>query len=447
MAEARNHSDDAAAIAVLFTRAFPFGDGEPFIEAELESLSRSFDRVVIVPVAVSPSERTSRTVPENTIVLHLSKRRPMQDPLRFALLHPFETAVQLIASARVSGRPADKVTELKFRIQTQARSIEATRELGPLLSISAVTVFYSYWLHLPASIAAQVRSALDLPNTPIVSRAHRFDIYGEGASGFLPQRREVLSEVDRIFAVSDAGAAYLRERWPDYSAKFLVARLGTPAATNPVRPGRELRLVRSCSRIVPFKRLPLLIRGLAILQARGLRVSWEHIGKVEGEYAQSVRRFADAQLEPGTYTFLGGMSNAKVREWHATHRATVFVNVSESEGVPVSVLEALAVGLPIITTDVGGSSETIDPDAGMFDGLLPADPSEQQVADRLQELLASDDGAYASYVTSSTSHWSREWSSTTNFDHFSSMLRATAESGRADPDGTSERGVEGQTGR
>ena len=51
------------------------------------------------------------------------------------------------------------------------------------------------------------------------------------------------------------------------------------------------------------------------------------------------------------------------------------INVSESEGLPVSMMEAQMAGLPVIGTDVGGVSEIVRPDTGI---LLPKDFTQDQ---------------------------------------------------------------------
>lgn len=42
----------------------------------------------------------------------------------------------------------------------------------------------------------------------------------------------------------------------------------------------------------------------------------------------------------------------------------MFINVSESEGIPVSIMEALSAGIPILATDVGGTSEAVQDEVG-----------------------------------------------------------------------------------
>ena len=58
------------------------------------------------------------------------------------------------------------------------------------------------------------------------------------------------------------------------------------------------------------------------------------------------------------------------------HFIDLFVNVSESEGLPVSIMEAMATGIPVIATDVGGTAEIVNSDNGF---LIPKDFTEEQL--------------------------------------------------------------------
>jgi glycosyltransferase involved in cell wall biosynthesis len=382
-------------------------------------LISSFDEVIIVPTASDAPLSQRRELPDSVEVIKPGGERASKSALRFLIRYPLRFAKQVSSAVLEHGLSRDALEEIRFRVRAEARTRELLERFGR--QDLSRTVFYAYWLHLPAAVAVRLREMLTLA-VPIVSRAHRFDIYGRGAHGFLPQREHIISQVDSVFAVSEAGAQHLRQTSPAFAHRVSVSRLGTPPAVARTHATQELRLVRSCSRVVPFKRLPLLIEGIAEAQRRGLEVHWEHIGRIDGEYAESVERFATSALKPSSFTFVGQLSNEEVREWHAGHPASVFVNVSESEGVPVSILEALAVGLPVIATDVGGSAETIDVTSGMFDGLLSADCSPQEIATRLEALFALSGPSYSAHSDASLRHWARRWSSDTNFSEFATIL-------------------------
>lgn len=69
------------------------------------------------------------------------------------------------------------------------------------------------------------------------------------------------------------------------------------------------------------------------------------------------RRKLEEQANGGRVQFCGEKTHQEVAE--ALSQASVFVNPSYSEGMPSSVAEAAAVGLPVVATDVGGTRELV----------------------------------------------------------------------------------------
>ena len=51
---------------------------------------------------------------------------------------------------------------------------------------------------------------------------------------------------------------------------------------------------------------------------------------------------------------MGYVANTKVQELYSSRKFNLLVNVSETEGIPVSIMEAMSYRLPIIATNVGG---------------------------------------------------------------------------------------------
>ncbi len=90
----------------------------------------------------------------------------------------------------------------------------------------------------------------------------------------------------------------------------------------------------------------------------------------DGPYRASLVRLIESLSLSQVVIFLGECGRAAIREelW----QASVFVNPSYSEGLPVCVLEAAACAVPIIATDVGGTREIISAGCGLL--ILPRSP-------------------------------------------------------------------------
>ncbi len=65
---------------------------------------------------------------------------------------------------------------------------------------------------------------------------------------------------------------------------------------------------------------------------------------------------------------LGRIGNSNVNQYYAENCPDLFINVSTSEGVPVSIMEAMSFGIPVIAANVGGNNEIVSAENGY---LLP----------------------------------------------------------------------------
>jgi colanic acid/amylovoran biosynthesis glycosyltransferase len=65
------------------------------------------------------------------------------------------------------------------------------------------------------------------------------------------------------------------------------------------------------------------------------------------------------KLENLEYNFLGFLRNKDIYNFYKNNNVDVFINVSESEGVPVSIMEAMSCHIPIIASNIGGVSDMI----------------------------------------------------------------------------------------
>ena len=96
----------------------------------------------------------------------------------------------------------------------------------------------------------------------------------------------------------------------------------------------------------------------------------------------------------------------------------VFVNVSSTEGTPVSIMEAVSCGIPVLATAVGGNVEIVQERNGY---LLSENPTPDEIADALlivcdnrEEILKKRKGSRAV--------WQERYNETTNFEAFAQAL-------------------------
>ncbi len=127
-------------------------------------------------------------------------------------------------------------------------------------------------------------------------------------------------------------------------------------------------------RLIHAKGVQDLFRALVLLRDSFSFPEFSRIDAIiigDGPYRAVLERLAAASGLSRTIRFLGEMDRIHIRS--ELQAATIFANPSHSEGLPVSVLEAAALALPVIATDVGGTREVIPSECGIL--VPPRDPA------------------------------------------------------------------------
>lgn len=116
----------------------------------------------------------------------------------------------------------------------------------------------------------------------------------------------------------------------------------------------------------------ILIRAIAELKKRGLNVKLELIG--DGRYRKQLEILVE-QLEISEIVEFSGLITEKQKIAERLKNAHLYVMPTKKEGLPRCIIEAMAVGLPVIASDVDGIPELIEPQYMIhkFDYLLYAD--------------------------------------------------------------------------
>jgi colanic acid/amylovoran biosynthesis glycosyltransferase len=180
--------------------------------------------------------------------------------------------------------------------------------------------------------------------------------------------RGKIADAHFVAAISHYGRAQLM-RWsePEHWDKIGIVRCGVDDGflRTPEVPVPDVPHFCCVARLSPQKGLPVLIETVEILKKRGLEFKITVIG--DGE----MRPHLEAQIRErglGPYLRLvGARSGSEIRSHLLDARA--FVLPSFAEGLPVVIMEALAVGRPVITTVIAGTPELVGEDCGW---LVPA---------------------------------------------------------------------------
>ena len=132
--------------------------------------------------------------------------------------------------------------------------------------------------------------------------------------------------------------------------------------------------------LIPRKGVDVLLRALALLNAqRSTPATLRIVG--DGVQRPALETLSQELGLTDVVDFAGWSDDVA----GALRRARVFVLLSEAEGLPIAMLEAMSSGLPAVVTDVGANAQVIRDGHNGYVVPMPADPA--LVADRLGRLL------------------------------------------------------------
>jgi len=150
---------------------------------------------------------------------------------------------------------------------------------------------------------------------------------------------------------------------------------GTPKSSENKKP-----TVMTIGRLVRQKNLPLFLEAAALLLRQAADVSFVIVG--DGPCRTALARRASENGLDGKISFLGERND--IPELLAS--ADVFWLTSEWEGLPNVLLEAMACGKPVVTTDVGACGEVV---IDGVSGYLVAGPDAERFAGCTLRLLSN----------------------------------------------------------
>ena len=345
-----------------------------FVRREIEGVEAAGHNVhrfsLRPPRADLKDEADIREVACTEVVLDQGALKLFLSAFLLFLARPAKTIRAFAAAFRLSAPGLDQ----KFRhLAYWLEAAWLTRRLEQL----GIEHLHAHFGTNPAAVALIVRAWGGPPFSFTVHGPDEFD-----APVALSLGRKIAAG-SFVVAISSYGRSQLM-RWsaPDQWSKIKVIRCGVDrsfldAAPTPVSPdSTELLCV---ARLSGQKGLPLLVAACDRLRARGENFTLTIVG--DGELRPQLEAEIAARQLQDRVTLVGIRSSAEIRE-HLLH-ARAFVLPSFAEGLPVVIMESLALARPVIATEIAGIPELVDSDCGW---LVPAG-SEEALAEAISQAL------------------------------------------------------------
>ncbi len=341
---------------ILLTKQFPYQQREQYVAHELEYLAKSFDKVLIYPHDhFGKGEKYSFSLPTNVEVIDLNNKvipaakvEVIKSFLGAFFYEFFRTHSKVWLLRNM--RRFFAIYATQFALGKGLKNFLEQRKID-----QKHVVFYSYWFSASALCLAILKSENKISR--FVSRAHALDLYHEDWGllnvkvRVLPFRNFKQKYVNVIYSISKHGKDYLDKKFPSIE-KVEIAYLGVKdAGLNPSQQ-ENVFVLATCSGIDDNKRIHLLGEALSVLDKP---VRWIHFG--DGPLKEKALNSIHAKNVE--FILKGQTPNEEIRKFYSMHHIDLFVNLSRVEGLPVTIMEALSHGIPVLATDANGTPEAV----------------------------------------------------------------------------------------
>lgn len=221
-------------------------------------------------------------------------------------------------------------------------------------------------------------------------------------------------------SVYEAYCDYVLKKYNLSTENITFIHLGCEKILDKMSPPSEdgtFRIV-SCSTVNPNKQLNRLLKVIA--SWKNTPLIWTHIG--EGPDFMGLSSEAEFVMKNNPNVFirlLGYKSNDYVHSYYAENSVDLFINISQIEGLPVSLMECMAYGIPAVATDVGGNKEIVNTETGY---LIPQEFTDELLLNVLEKYSEISPDVKLVYRENSFNQWKTNFNGRKNINDIFSVL-------------------------
>lgn len=353
---------------LILTTNFPYSDGEQFIEKEIPFWVKTpFEHVYIFPYQTNGQKRfvpegietVEEDLPKNILnLLYVFVILLCQSFFYRELNYIFQTASQ------------NKWGKCFIAIKTGLNLLHYRRRLHKVLrAYPNITMIYSYWNDILSYAACLEKKTSPHSSLKVISRTHGFDLYQERKTyGYMPYKWQFCSDFDRIFTLSPRAKHYYEKTYSAHLSTVSISRLGVQVDKLTKIPNHKILnqdsiTIVSIAYCIQVKRLDKTLAAITQLAITNPQknYTWVHFGG--GALLDSLKQQTQlncVQISNLNIIFKGHQDNTDILSFLKHTPIHVLINNSEYEGTPVSIMEAMAAGIPVVAPNIGGISDIIE---------------------------------------------------------------------------------------
>jgi len=342
---------------VLITSGFPFDNHENYLETEIIYLAKRFSKILIL--SHNTTSRNCRSVPKNVQIERIRYDLAFIEKLisvRQIFNRSFKKEIRILKNQYKIKISIGILKTLLISLENSVRLEKEYEKQLKNINSKKITL-YSYWCNDSAIALGNLKISKG-NDIKCITRMHRWDIYFEESKyDYLPLRNHVFKNLDDVFSISENGIHYLQNQLKFNTKSIKVSRLGVKKIKEFNKKVTEGFLIVSCSNLIQVKQVHLIAESLS--KIKNFKINWVHFG--DGKLKKDLTDYCKKNFPKNIRAeFKGRVLNKEVLKFYVESVPDLFINLSSSEGIPMSIMEAMSCSIPVIATNVGGTSEIVN---------------------------------------------------------------------------------------
>lgn len=399
--------------AVIFTLFYPYSTFDYYVDVEVEMICKQFKKVYIIPISI---EKTiERKLPKNA---ELVESRFAATPFKSLVTALFSKMYWKEVFLAIHHKKLNLALFKHLTLQHAKVSFLKKLLLDKLKSDVNIGWVYSHWLLEGVYAASGLK---DKYGFKLISKAHSLDIYKERhVNTYIPFLENSVKKIDQIHFIANLGKQYFNTNYKFEMPieKQYVSRLGIQNLL-PLKNFQSQGAIKliSVSYIYPLKRVDLILEAISMIS--DFDVEWHHIGAYYKDHTEKIKSKAAAILKEKSnlkIVWLGDYSIPQVYDYYSNNQFDLFVSASSSEGIPVSMMESMSFGIPVLSTDVGGVKEIVEHNSNGI--LIESNPTASAIASQISKYYYLTQAQKTTMRNNAYQTWKTKYNADINFQKF-----------------------------